>query len=792
VWLPSYNGQPPRRRLLPASAERSDEQRTDAKKVETGNANGTGRRRRADDRTFRPGRHVTARTPGPRPPFRNNARAVLAATLGALVVFVAVQVLIRKSRDFSPDFLASVLLYGLTVLNITLLLVLVFVLGRNLVRVVMERRRRVLGARLRMRLAIVFVLMAAAPATLLILVGSDLIQQTVDRWFNVDVERILSSLQILGSAVRNGNLERTRTGAEVLAREIEGRRLLDPAGQARLRRVLETRARELKIDVVDVFTREGEVLAVANPRLSTPEAASAGEDLAQAALSGRGSEATVPFAGGELARIAVPIHGADGVIVGAIVASTFSPVAVAAEIREVQERYTKYRKTESFKGPIKAVYLSLYLFPALLILFGAVWMSLYLARRITTPLRLVAEGAERIASGERGVRVDFPSGDDEFTALIASFNRMSERLARSEEEVEHTRAGLTRKNAELEDRRRLMETVLETVGTGVVVVDAEGTTTAINAAACRLLDVEGDVVSRPLPEALKGPGREEILSLVQRLLSGRGARQEREVTLPAKGRDRHLAVTVVPLPGAPGSPPGAVVVLDDLTPLMRAQKVAAWGEVARKLAHEIKNPLTPIQLSAQRIRKAYLKGAPDLEKVVQECTGAIVQEVEALKNLVDEFAQFARLPAANLAPASLHEVIEETLTLYDGLFTEIRVERRLGADVPTLRLDADQMKRVLINLVDNAIEATDKKGTVTISTEFDRSQGRVRLGVADDGPGIPAEARDKLFVPHFSTKKRGSGLGLAIVSRIIQEHHGLIRIEDNRPHGARFVVELPA
>jgi two-component system, NtrC family, nitrogen regulation sensor histidine kinase NtrY len=734
---------------------------------------------------------VMPRTPGPRPPFRNNARAILLTTGGALVVFLGVQLLLRKSRDFSPDFLASVLLYGLTVLNITLLLILVFVLGRNVVRVVMERRRGVLGARFRMRLAAVFVLMAAAPAVLLLLVGSDLIQQTVDRWFNVDVERLLSSVQVLGSTVRDVNADRTRAGAEALAREIEARRLLEPAGQGRLRRVVEARARELRVDLVNVFTGEGEVLAVANPRLPTPEAATSGEELAQAAQTGREAQATVPFAGGELARVAAPIR-ADGRVVGAVVASIYTPVAVAAEIREVQERYTKYRRAESAKGPIKAVYLSLYLFPALLILFGAVWLSLYLARRITTPLRLVAEGAERIASGERGVRVDFPSGDDEFTALIASFNKMSERLARSEEEVEHTRAGLTRKNEELEERRRLMETVLETVGTGVLVVDAEATVTAINAAACRLLDVDAEVVSHPLREPLKGPGREEIFGLVQRLLSGRGARQEREVRLPAKGRDRHLAVTVVPLPGAPGSPPGAVLVLDDLTPLMRAQKVAAWGEVARKLAHEIKNPLTPIQLSAQRIRKAHLKQAPDFEKVVQECTVAIVTEVEALKNLVDEFAQFARLPAANLTSASLHEVIDQTLSLYDGLFSEVTVERRLATDVPALRLDSDQMKRVLINLVDNAIEATDKKGTVTISTEYDRSQARVRLGVADDGPGVPAEVKDKLFVPHFSTKKRGSGLGLAIVSRIVQEHHGTIRVEDNRPHGARFVVELPA
>lgn len=728
-----------------------------------------------------------------RPPFRNNARLVLAVTAGVLFAFVAFEALLRKSRDFSPDFLASVFLYGLTVLNLTLLLVLLFVLGRNLVRVLMERRRRVLGARFRMRLVLVFLLMAIAPSLLLIVVGSDLIQQTVDRWFNVDVERILSGAQALGVGLRTSVLENSRTHARVLAREVEARGLLDAAGQGRLRRTMEVRARERRIDMVNVFTTDGELVAVMDPRLPvTQGAAASSEPLAEAALAGREAEASVPFGAGELVRVAVPIRGTGGDVQGAMLVSTFLPGGIAAEARDVQESYAKFQKAKAFKEPIKAVYLSIYLLAALLILFGAVWLSLYLARRITTPLRHVAEGAERIASGERGVKVEFSSSDDEFTALIASFNRMSERLARSEEEVEHSRAGLTRKNQELEERRRLMETVLETVGTGVVVIDAEGTLTAVNAAACRLLDIDAGSVGRRLEETLSGPGRAQIPSLVQRLLSGRVARQDREVLLPARGRDRHLAVTVVPLEGAPGSPRGAVVVVDDLTPLMRAQKVAAWGEVARKLAHEIKNPLTPIQLSAQRIRKAHLKSAPDFDKVVTECTGAIVQEVEALKNLVDEFAQFARLPAANLTPGSLHQVIDQALSLYDGLFAGIRIERRLASDVPTLRLDADQMKRVLINLVDNAIEATDKRGTVVISTEFDRSQGRVRLGVADDGPGIPAQDREKLFVPHFSTKKRGSGLGLAIVSRIVQEHQGAIRVEDNPPRGARFVLEFPA
>ncbi len=724
--------------------------------------------------------------------FQNNARLVLAVTSGLLVVFFLAELVLRKSRDFQPNFLASALLFGLTVLNLSLLFVLVFVLGRNLVRMLMEWRRGVFGARFRVQLLLVFLLMAIAPSMLILLVGSDLIRQTVDRWFNVDVERMLVSSQSLGAALDASALEASRVHARLLAREIEARGLLAETEQGRLRRAIEARARERELDLVNVYASGREVVAVMDPRLPPTWDPASGLALAEAALAGREVEASSAFGAGRLARVAAPVRGADGSPEGAVVVSTFLPAEVAQAVREVRDGYTKFRETQTYREPILAFYRSLYLFPALLILFGAVWLALYLARRITTPLRLVAEGAERIASGERGVRVDFPSGSEEFRALIASFNRMSERLARSEEEVEFSRGGLVRKNQELEERRRLTETVLETVGTGVVVVDQEATVTAVNAAAQRLLELDAGTVGLPLERVLRGPGREEIHALVLRLLSGRVSRQEREVIVPSRERDRHLALTVVSLPGSLGSAPGALVVVDDLTPLMRAQKVAAWGEVARKLAHEIKNPLTPIQLSAQRVRKAWLKSDPAFEKILTECTRAIVDEVEALKNLVDEFAQFARLPAASLQLASLHDVIDQALSLYDGLFPGVAFERRLAPDLPALRLDPDQMKRALINLVDNAVEATEGKGRILVSTEYDRAEGRARLVVADDGPGIAPADRDRLFVPHFSTKKRGSGLGLAIVNRIVQEHLGTIRAEDNAPRGARFVVELPA
>jgi two-component system nitrogen regulation sensor histidine kinase NtrY len=248
---------------------------------------------------------------------------------------------------------------------------------------------------------------------------------------------------------------------------------------------------------------------------------------------------------------------------------------------------------------------------------------------------------------------------------------------------------------------------------------------------------------------------------------------------------------VTPLVGESGSREGVVLVLDDVTPLIRTQKIAAWREVARRLAHEIKNPLTPIQLSAERLRRHFAAAPASARALVEECTQTIVGEVESLKGLVDEFSQFARMPSPRAVPTNLHHLVSDTLALYNGIFPDITIERRFGDDVPLVRLDPLQIRRVIINLVDNAVEAMDHRGAIAVETQRDASNSIVRIVVADDGPGIPVAERDKLFLPYYSTKRRGSGLGLAIVRRIIAEHGGSIEVGDNRPRGTRFTIELP-
>jgi PAS domain S-box-containing protein len=379
---------------------------------------------------------------------------------------------------------------------------------------------------------------------------------------------------------------------------------------------------------------------------------------------------------------------------------------------------------------------------------------------------------------------------------------MAGELAASQRKLEHSRLDLERKNLQLDERRQYIETVLERIATGVVSLGPDGQVETINGAALRLLDVDRAVVGSRADTVF---AREDLAPLGALLRQSRGGTAStpaaQEIALSRDGRELHLAAAATPLPRDDGSVGGAVLVFDDVTPLIRTQRVAAWRDVARRLAHEIKNPLTPIQLCAERMRRHFTSAPPPARALVDECTTTIVGEVESLKALVDEFAQFARMPAPRAVLSDLNAVLAEALALYNGLFREIRIDQRFSPALPHVRVDLEQFRRVVINLVDNAVEAlggsaasTRPDGqtpTIVVETRHDASNGVARILVSDNGPGISAADRDKLFMPYYSTKRRGSGLGLAIVRRIIAEHGGSIEVEDNTPSGTVFTIELP-
>jgi two-component system nitrogen regulation sensor histidine kinase NtrY len=418
-------------------------------------------------------------------------------------------------------------------------------------------------------------------------------------------------------------------------------------------------------------------------------------------------------------------------------------------------------------------------------------MGLYLAKRITRPVQMLSEAAREIGAGHYDHRIEH-EGSDEFGSMVDAFNAMAAEVAQSRRRLERASIDLEKKHDEGEGRRRYIEAILERIATGVVSIDRSGRIGTINPSALRLLELTDDVIGGAAVDVFARADLAPINEVLDQAARAKMDSFAQEVALVRDGRERHVVAAATRIAGTDGGFDGTVLVVDDVTPLIRAQKVAAWREVARRLAHEIKNPLTPIQLSAERLRRKLSDLAPPLHDLVQECTATIIGEVESLKGLVDEFSQFARMPAPRAVPSELHKFLNETLALYEGLFASVEFERHYDASVTQVRLDPEQMKRVMINLIDNAIEAMGRQGIIVIETARDLPNSLVRIVVSDTGPGIPEAERDKLFLPYYSTKGRGSGLGLAIVRRIVAEHGGSIDVTDNLPTGTRFIIELPA
>ncbi|HEX6463713.1 MAG TPA: ATP-binding protein, partial [Vicinamibacterales bacterium] len=543
------------------------------------------------------------------------------------------------------------------------------------------------------------------------------------------------------------------------------------------------------------------VLALQSPLLPPGHLRASSDRLAAKIASGSSdTRAHEPLEqGGELVRAGLPVRDAAGRPIAVVIASDFLSGDLAQHANRIAQAYESYTQLRILKGPLEGVYLSLFWMMTLMILVSATWMGLYLAKRITRPVGMLAAGAKEIGAGHLDHRIE-PETRDEFGSLVEAFNAMASELATSQRRLERSQVEMERKNSELEERRRYIETVLERIATGVISIGPGGSVSTMNAAAARLLDVDPGIVGAHVDQVLARPDLEPLAVFV-RAAGGSVRPLAQEIALARDGREIHLAAAVTPLQGGEGSHEGFVLVFDDVTPLVRTQRVAAWRDVARRLAHEIKNPLTPIQLSAERMGR-HFGGAPEATRaLVDECTSTIVTEVESLKALVDEFAQFARMPAPRAVPANLNTVLTETLALYNGLFRQIYIEEHFFPSLPPVRVDVEQIRRVVINLVDNAVEAlggahagprpNGEAPRIVIETQQDPANAVARVIIADNGPGVPAADREKLFMPYYSTKRRGSGLGLAIVRRIVAEHGGSIELGDNTPAGSRFVIELP-
>jgi two-component system nitrogen regulation sensor histidine kinase NtrY len=721
---------------------------------------------------------------------KDNLRLVALTVLLFSGVALLSTYLVSKSASFKPDFLARVFLYGFTLVNLCMLLVLVFVLGRNLIKLFIERRRSVRGVKLKTKLVLIFIGFALLPSALIVLVGSKLISTAVERWFSHPAEAVLVGAQDIVERYYHEKQESASFYARRLSREIGEGGLLEPARLSRLSTTVEAKLIQYRLDIVTVLSVEQAIWTSARPGLPEYNPDSTIR-LAETGLRGEERLQQDSLDDGTVLQYVSPVfRGASREVRGAVVVSYFIPKSIAATLEEMNEQANAYQQAEAQKEPIQDLYLSYFVMVSLLPLLASTWIGLYLAKRITGPVGELVEATERVMAGD----LDHPVSGvavDELGLLMESFNRMTAKLKGSQDRLETSRHHLETKNRELDRRRLYMETVLENITAGIVSFDSQGCVTRLNQAALRLLDLDPALVGRHYRDVFRGEELAPLRNLMDQIRSSDGAPIEEEIDVGVDGRDLHLSVYLTAISDADDEPSGLLMVLDDLTQLLRAQKVAAWREVARRLAHEIKNPLTPIQLSAQRIQKHFRSRSDELPRVVEEGTRTIIEEVDSLKNLVDEFSQFARMPSVSAAPHELNALLQGTLELYDGLFSELTLVRRLGDDIPRVMVDPDLIRRVFINIVDNAIEANGGRGEVSVSSSFDARLRLARVEISDDGPGVAPADRDKLFMPYYSTKRRGSGLGLAIVKRIVAEHRGRIGVEENVPRGARFVIELP-
>ncbi len=754
----------------------------------------------------------------------DNPRVLIAAALVLLALLAGFIWLSETTTDIALPVLAEGLLYPIIAVDLALILTLLFVLARNLLKLWVEQRQAAPFARFRTKLVAALLAMSIIPAVLVLISGSEIIRNTAQRWFSEPVDQIVKAASTIASTFYQDRQDLVGLRSLKLARTLPPGAIVsgDETGVAGPVKDELSTMRDAMIEVYRTSGLPGRptdvalVVAVESPTLPgaspdeegrrTRDAVRASADRVAARVVETGSAETAEdrlASGALLLRAAAPIRAPDGAIIGAVIVSQQVPPDLHADARLATAAFDKYESLRLLRGPIEGVYLTIFVAVTLLILISATWLGLYLGKRITRPVQQLAEGARAIGAGRFDVRLEAESSD-ELGSLVEAFNMMAAELRTSRERLEQSGRDLALKNVEVEGRRRYIETILERVATGVISLDAAGRVSTVNGAAERLLALGPEAIGRPAREVF---GREDLEPL-RVLLDALDRRDPhalvQEITLARPDRELHLAGASTTLAGGEGEIEGAVLVLDDVTPLIRAQRVAAWRDVARRLAHEIKNPLTPIQLGAERLRRHFTSAPPATTALVNECTDAIIAEVEALKNLVDEFAQFARLRGPRLVPTRLNQLIDDTLGLYGGVLQHSRVQltRRLAAELPPVKLDAEQMRQVIINLIDNALEAlggpaaaprpTGAAPTIAVTTSHDAPNGVVRIAVADNGPGVPPADRDKLFMPYYSTKGRGSGLGLAIVRRIVVEHGGGIEAGDAEPTGTVFTIELPA
>lgn len=718
---------------------------------------------------------------------RKRERIIIVITVAVILILSYLEYHLFRTEDFLPAS-SNVLIFGLININVILIILLIFLIVRNVVKLIFERRHGILGSKLRTRLVAAFVGLSLIPTVALFIVSINFLSYSIDTWFSMKIGDALNQTIEVAQLYYRQTADHAKFNARQISEDITRNRLYEKDRAPYMKTLIEQRHKTFRSDILEIYLDNPKEKFIVKHESKMdldvpPLSAKALEDI----FLGKEVSTVNQVGSGDLVSGAAPIYSFSSPqeVIGAVVVSVHMTKALIDKISVISKTSEQYGQLDLLKNPLKFSYIITLFLVTLLIIFSATWFGLFMAKGITGPIQDLADATHKIAQGNLDHQIDVVAAD-EIGVLVASFNQMTRDLKKSNQQLQQA-------NIDLEQRRKYMETVLRNVSAGVISIDQAGIITTINRAAEKMLNIKTEkVLTKRYADLLSADYLSLVDQMLRELRESREGFIEKQVELTIKGHALIFLMATTLISDDDGNDLGMVVVFEDLTQLQKAERAAAWREVARRMAHEIKNPLTPVQLSAQRLQKKFGDRLGEDSDVFRECTNTIIGQVDVLKNLVNEFSRYARLPLTMLSLNDLNDVIADTLVLYQDAHRNIFFDFHKGGNIPRINLDPAQIKRVMINLLENAVAAVGKTdGHISIKTAYDGTRHRALVEVSDNGVGIPPVYKGRMFEPYFSTKRSGSGLGLAIVNSIIADHQGQLKVYDNQPHGTVVVFELP-
>lgn len=706
------------------------------------------------------------------------------------IIFVIIKVLFDESKNFS-SILSNIqnsqtMLFVLWTIIILFSITFLFIFVRNLIKLYYDKNKEKTGSRFKKRLVFFFIIFTIVPTVFLFFFATELIDRGIEKWFRTDIDSIMQKTNELKESYYEKSKDDLKYFSRIISDGIRSKKMYTAENSVFLRNWVKKQMLNYRLDVVNIFMNSKEILSQFKPVIPLQEYKDLSLEDVYKVLSGSDFIKVDSLKNGELIRSGIPFDtlGGDKVLV---IIGKFYPDNYIKNLKNLNNMVDKYMQLKMIRDPVKTTYYLLFVFISILTVFSASWVALYLAKGITTPIEKLVEAATEITKGNLDIKIDYVA-KDEFNALITEFNQMIT-------DLKINRKTLQKRTFELRQRRSITENILNNITSGVISIDERGEIVEINSAVERILGIKkSKLINKQFSETFNTNPYKEIGDIIEKSFKSRFKIYEKDLDIKIKGKILNIAIKISQMKNPVNKKfSGVLAVLTDLTALIKAQKMLVWREVAKRIAHEIKNPLTPIHLSSQRILRSIDLPEDKFRKVVEDSLKIILEEIDSIKELADEFSNYARLPEIKFSKGDINQILEKLVSVYSSIYNSIEFKVNLDPEIPIMiKMDTEQIKRIFVNIIDNAIEAMDKEGTIDIDSIYNKESQFVRVEIADNGDGISDDDKDKLFLPYFSKKSNGTGLGLAITHNIIEEHNGMITVVDNQPTGTRFIIELPS